>query len=259
MQNIQDILGDEIGRGAFGTVYMIQNDQSRCVKVSNKKNTSCRQWSNEYRKIQNILDKVNNVPVYKNLHNVCILQPINFIESDDVCYMVMPRIFRPEGKQFIKPTIQAQFGVKTCSLLSKGRGEFIGLREIEHYIENSIGKHVRIREQMEILVYELGIMMGLIHHHARNNGNDIELLLGKELGSKQIKVYIADFDLTEDIEQIDDQTIKDLTWSLDAMPYFPRRSVDEHLFTLFYNGYLQTSLLAGVSKELVDRIFEEYD
>ena len=87
-------LGEEIGRGGFGTVYELKGDKSKAVKVSNKNSgMNCRKWSDEFAKINDICMK--KMP---KLKHVAILQPDEFTEKDGLCYMILPRIFRHDCK-----------------------------------------------------------------------------------------------------------------------------------------------------------------
>ena len=245
---MNDILGNEIGRGGFGIVYMMKTDDAKCVKTSTKK-SSCRQWSNEYQKIMQIFNKIESHSAFHSIKNVRIIKPIEFKETNDICYMTMPRVFRPEGKDFMKPTIQALLGVKSSRVVYKGRGENIGLEQIREYISS---------EELDKMSHELGILMGLIHFVAKNDAYDIELYLGKESNSKKCRLYIADFDLSENIISYDKETIERIAWSLDAVPYFPKPNVDIHLFSKFEKAYRHIAIMSGISKEIVDMIFEQY-
>ena len=246
---LADIIGKEIGRGGFGIVYETKNDPTTCIKISNKmdfnKNT-CRQWSNEYEKINQFINIIEKHPAFKRLKMVRIVKPRQFIETEQLCYMTMPRIYRPEGKSSA-PTIQAQLGVTTCKLVHKGRGEFIGLEEIKQYVSN---------EDLEIASRELGIIMALIHFVGKNDAYDIEVFLGKEANTKKVRFYIADFDLSSTVPDVlDEESIRRIAWSMDAVPYFPRPSVDPHLFQLFINGY-KTILENEI---LISKMFEGYE
>lgn len=244
------LLGDEIGRGGFGTVHIHKKDPSLCIKVSNKSSnnsTSCRQWSNEYKKITSFVDNIQDLPSYKGLKLVKVIKPIEFTDTNQQCYMVLPRVFRPEGKASNNlPTIQAQFGFPSVRMVHKGRGEFIGLNEIKEYMS---------KEDIEIASKELGIIMGLIHFVGKNDAYDVELFLGKEYRGKKSKLFLADFDLSETIKQYDAETIHRMAWSLDAVPYFPRESVDPKLFELFKQGYTRVS----PDEKVVEKILEDYE
>jgi len=249
------LLGDEIGRGGFGIVYAHHEDKSLCVKVSNKeKNTmSCRQWSNEYKKIESVMKMIGNMKEYKGLKMVRVLAAKEFKETSSSCYMVMPRIYRPTGGggSDAGVTIQAQCGWPSGRMVHKGRGEYIGVHEILEVVS---------KEDFELACYELGIVMGLIHFHGRNDAYDVELFLGREFGGRKARFYIADFDLSERVGDLEDPTVLDrLTWSFDAVPYFPRASCDKAMFQRFKEGYLKMALNAGVGAHVVEQIFEEYD
>lgn len=246
---MNNLLGDEIGRGGFGIVYIKKDDPSLCIKVSNKnkeKNQSCRQWSNEFKKIKDFMTKIIDHSSYKKLDMVRVVNPIDFIDTNDSCYVILPRIFRPEGRDDKQPTIQAQIGWKSVRIVHKGRGEFIGLKEILEYIS---------KEDLHKACFELGVMMALIHHVGKNDAYDVELYLGKEANSKKCRFYIADFDLSDKIIEYNTETIERITWSMDAIPYFPKASCDSQLFELFRKGY-DTIETTGT---LSDKIFEEYD
>jgi len=245
---MDQLLGAEIGRGGFGTVYVKKDDASKCIKVSHKSrnhSNSCRKWSNEYQKIIDFMKMIEKHSAYKKLDMVRVVVPTEFVNTDELCYMVLPRIFRPEGRDSKLPTIQAQLGWGSVRVVHKGRGEFIGRKEVMEYVDD---------KDLKQACYELGVMMALIHHIGKNDAYDVELYLGKEAGSKKCRFYLADFDLSEKVVEYDPETIKRMTWSLDAVPYFPKASVDEETYALFKKGYDTIA-----SHDVSDAVFEEYD
>lgn len=250
-KSMDSILGQEIGRGGFGIVYTHKSNSNLCVKVSNKVkgNQSCRQWSNEYKKINSFFDKIQDLDLYKKLKLAKVLKPTEFVESSEQCYMIMPRVFRPEGKDVIKPTIQAQLGCPSCEMVHKGRGEFIGLEQIEKIID---------AKDLDIVSYELGVLMGLIHFVGKNDAYDVELYMGKDGNSRKCRFYLADFDLSEEYKTLSPPIIQRLTWSLDAVPYFPTDDSNPELFKKFKQGYLESAQLANISDDIVEQIFENY-
>jgi len=254
---MENLLGTELGRGGYGTVYIKKDDDSLCIKVSNKKGNTCRQWSNEYKKIIKFTEKLENNSIFKKIKLVKIVKPIEFIESDDQCYMILPRIFRHEGKHIIKPTIQALFGQKSSDIVMKGRGELLGLKEIKNIVDNN--------NDIEDMVRELGTIMALMHFVGKNDAYDVELFLGKEANSKKCRLYLADFDLSEEIKNYNDETIKRITWSMDAVPYFPTEDSDEELFKIFKDAYksvvqniIDTKTNSLINIDIVEQIFENY-
>ena len=69
--------------------------------MSNKQNDRnyCRQWSDEYKKIKTLLTALETDKCYTALDTVRIVKPLEFIESDTLCYMKMVRIFRLKSNE----------------------------------------------------------------------------------------------------------------------------------------------------------------
>ncbi len=250
-----DIFGRVIGSGGHGTVYSIKGNNKQVIKVSNKNNT-CREWSDEYKKINDFMKRIENLPEYKALKFVDVVRPIDFIslEDDSHCYMSMPYIWRPDNNLEL-PTQQALLGNPSVQMTDKKRGEFIGLNQIKEILNNN-------NKQLKTSVFELGKLISLIHHKGKNDAWDLEVFIGRAGGEDPIKFWIADFDLSNDISDIDendiinnDEIIERLYWSLDAIAYFPKDFVDLKLFKVFVKGYLS---IIPDKPELVKKIFQNY-
>jgi hypothetical protein len=157
--------------------------------------------------------RVEDISEYKKLNFVKIIKPTEFIESPTLCYMKMPRIFRPtfgnDDKKNEFVTVQPQLGHKNVSIIHRGRGQFIGLKQIKEIFED---------DDLEQACYELGVMIGLIHYIGKNNALDTELFLGKEYRSRKYRFYVADFDLTSEITEFNDKTTYELKSSLSDIP-----------------------------------------
>ena len=253
-------LGNIVGRGGYGIVYTLLNRSDIVVKVSSQTN-SCRQWSNEYEKIVAAFTSMKAHPLYQSLTTVKMIDVKMFTQEDRTCFMVMERVFRPvygdcNPKTFNKdsPTLQAQFGVEDSDLIHKGRGQFIGLRQIKGYLESC---PMYQNATVETICHELGIFIGLLHFIAKNDGYDIEVFLGREYVEPRLKVFIADFDLSEPITQYDKATISRMTFCLDAVPYFPSKD-NPDLFDRFANAYRSVAKSAGFL-QVADIVLENYD
>jgi len=99
--------------------------------------------------------------------------------------------------------------------------------------------------------------MGLIHFVGKNDAYDLEVFLGKEYKSKLSRFYIADFDLSENIEKYDDNTIERIIWSLNAVEYFPKNN-NKIFLDLFITGYSFIAIMAGISDDILMKIIKEY-
>lgn len=260
MESRHFMLDKVIGKGGFGSVYTLSDRPDLVVKIS-LINNSCRTWSNEYDKIVDVRDKIIDSPFYSLLKSVKLIDVKLFFQEDNTCYMVMERVYRPiygdcnpETYNTDSPTLQAQFGVLDVSLVHKGRGEFIGLKQILEYLDScpQYGS-----DTLENLSKELGIMMGLMHFIAKNNGIDVEVFLGRRYSDDKLRLFIADFDLTNTFDEYDKDTISNLVWSLSAFPYFPSKET-EVLFEYFSLGYKSVADSVGLL-HVAEAILEEYD
>lgn len=255
-------LGKEIGHGGFGVVYEDLTDPGTCIKVSSK-NSNCRKWSNEYKKIVDMISQINKTtgfgsPALSGLKHARIVRPSKFVDSssnarDGKCYMYMPRIYRPDGAE--GPTIQAQLGVKTANLTHKGRGHFVGLKEIADFAGGK--ERDKLRKWLKRVSYELGKLMALIHYVGRNDAVDIEVYMGKLHRGRTPKFFVADFDMSESIVEYSDEVVGRLVWSLEAVPYFPIADIDSELYDSFSEGYLRVASKAG-RRDIAERVLEDY-
>ena len=240
---------DKIGSGGFGTVYGIPGDANLCVKVSNKQMTgdpsTCRRWRNEYDLICQFMKRITTEWQF-----VRIVNPISFVESDTLCHMVMPRVYRPDHKP--GPTIQALLGESTYNLVDENRGEILGLAEILSLVNKA--------SFVAKACLELGSAMATIHFVGRNNALDVELFLGCEAQDEDnmLRFYLADFDQSSNIDDFDDDVVFDLVESLSAVLYFPRKSVDPVLYALFAEGYLHVANQNGFI-EIAQQVLDEYN
>jgi len=67
--SIREYLGSEIGRGGYGTIYMYKDNNSLCIKKTNK-NNSCRVWSDEYNKMKKLIKNIGS----KNLDSLILVK-----------------------------------------------------------------------------------------------------------------------------------------------------------------------------------------
>jgi hypothetical protein len=187
--------------------------------------------------------------------------------EDRHCYMFMPRIYRPDGRDEVYPhTVQAFLGSKNQDLLSKDRGQQLGLKQLKEMASlrsnsNSNSSSTSNKEQtarffMKV-AYELGKIMALIHYFAKHDAHDVELYMGKLYRGRRPRFFLADFDQSESIVEYDDEVIGRLVWSLDAVPYFPRPEVDKALYDRFRTGYLRVAKLAKMH-DVAKKVLEEY-
>jgi hypothetical protein len=158
--------------------------------------------------------------------------------------MTIPYINHPDD---VDSTLHPLLGENSVQYKYKGRGVFKGLKEIQ----NDYNIPLKIVEK---IVYELGVLMGLIHFKGCNDAYDIEIFLGYIDTPNKLKFYVADFDLSERIQKFDDSTIDRMAWSLESMPYFPTKYSNLKLFNQFKNGYSS----ATRNKIIVEKIFEKY-
>ena len=248
-----ELLGPKLGGGMFGSVFVDDTDPNLCIKMTKNKDNDCKRWSSEYHTIKKIEESIKDKEPYKKLKLVRLMIPTVFKDDSSLwslCYMKMPRIYRPLlkddpiSKEFT--TLQVQLGSGNLNLKSPklNQGEYIGLTHIRKYMDEL---------DLENACFELGVTMGLIHFVGRQNALDIEVFLGREYRSNQVRFYIADFDTSTEIKQFDEKAIQEMVASLADKPYFPKKISDEKLFYLFYQGYASI-----VPRPIVEKIFSYY-
>lgn len=236
-------LGKEIGRGGYGIVYECDENNSTCIKKSFKM-SDCRVWSNEYQKMKDLETNLGNKV---NVGRVHLIIPTNFYESDNECFMEMPRIYNPIGFKTLHPLL----GDNDCNYTNKNRGVFKGLKQLKIELELT-------DKLLEQISYDLGVMMGNIHFIGKNNAYDVEVYLGcKNVCSTsetyKLGLYIADFDLSEHIKTYDNETIYRMIWSMDAVPYFP---TEGKMLENFKSGY---TIAAGKKyKDIAELVLARY-
>lgn len=233
--HIGNNLGKEIGRGGYGIVYECKTNPNICIKKSRKK-TNCRVWSNEFAKIKSIAKSV------KSLEFVKLIVPTKFEESDDECFMEMPRIHNPLGKD---QTLHPLLGEVDYNHTDKKRGIFMGMKQLQEQFDFS-------ERFLKQIARELGIMMSNIHFKGKNDAYDVEIYLGSDY-----KFYLADFDLSEEIVTFDPETINRMVWSLDAVQYFPTIDCCPDLYKIFKDGYFQN--LTTEQKVVATLVFDLYN
>lgn len=245
-----------LGQGGHGIIYSMKGNLDLCIKESNKQKVDVtRQWRNEFDTIKTMIKKITQNNLCETLSTkdyVRICTPVQFIETTAQCYMLIPRIFRPDNiKSNI--TIQTCLGTDSDDRIIEGRGQIVGLEQVKEYFsEKDLTEAVR----------DIGSVIAAIQYIAKNDAYDIELVIGHEHSDElnadgviKNRFYIIDFDLTSIYEEPNFKRLADI---LEFVPYFPTRSETnkemQHLFETFRDGY---QLIAG--QEFTDKVFEYYD
>ncbi len=237
----------ELGRGGAGIVYRHEPNLKSVFKVSKVK-TACRQWGKEFGILQLAQETlIQTVPDFeKKFETVTINFPLDYVsqEKNDRCVIELPGIFHPEKENFM---IHPQFGVDDLDYHQKTRGHFLGIKQLKNkYLPDKL---------IEKYVFELGKVLSYLHFGAKNDGYDLEILLGTTYEDPTLKLFIVDFDLTENIDEYSKKTIKRMVWALDAVPYFPES--DNALFIPFKKGYLEIANDLGLL-EIAEKVLNEY-
>jgi hypothetical protein len=218
-----------IGSGAQGLVYFDKNQKNVVFKVSDSRNV-CRDWLKE----ANIYDIFKKYDVDEKL---CKFMKMNqYATFNNKCYLELLKVNNPLDID-ADYTIQPCFGIDSMESFQnehdentahRKRGLFLGIKEL---IVNGFFTEESIKEY----IAQLGVIIARLHYQVNNDGFDIELFLDKT-GDK-ITVYIADFDLSNFYETINDEIIKKMVACLDSVPYFPTPDQPE-LFAIFSDNYI---------------------
>lgn len=81
-ENTKYTLGQKIGEGSFGKIYMCKNDYSLCIKVISKHN------SEGYISTRNILNVYNEIKILEYINHENILKFVSSIENKESIYIV---------------------------------------------------------------------------------------------------------------------------------------------------------------------------
>lgn len=243
--NLDINLLKEIGRGGFGTVYLDNSQSDVVFKISQKANI-CREWKSE----SIIYNKLNEQNIDEKL---CKLIKMNdYKVNSESCIMELTRAKNPIDIN-LNYTIQPQFGMDNLNYYNKGRGLFLGIKEL---IDSCIFTNENIKEYIK----ELALIISKLHYKIKNDGYDLELFLSRENNllddTKHIVIYIGDFDLSKFITDYDKKTIERLEWSLSAVPYFPTKDQSE-LFDIFITNYISEADNYGL-KDIAIKVMELY-
>ena len=209
----------EIGRGGGGIVY-VDNTQPEFVFKISKKGNVCRTWNNE----KNIYDELSIYDL--DTVNCEFIKMFSFENNGESCFLELSRVFNPLNKD-ANYTIHPQFGKPSFNVNYKGRGLFLGIKELLEY-------NIFTPDNLNEYIKDLAIAISNLHYIGKNDGYDIEVFVGSEKNKN--KLFIGDFDLSEMIQEYNDYTIDRLVWCLYAVPYFPRRK--NELLDVFSDNYI---------------------
>jgi hypothetical protein len=219
----------EIGRGGGGIVYVDNSQPNIVFKVSKKENI-CRTWNNE----KNIYDKLGRHQMDTDLCK--FIKMLSFENNGNSCFLELSRVFNPIDTA-APYAIHPQFGKTSINIARKGRGLFLGIKEL---IENGIFTEESITDYVK----DLAISISRLHYIGQNDGFDIEVFVGVEPDATRSSrnrcplctptLFIGDFDLSEMIVEYNDYTIGRMVWCLYTVPYFPRKGVLLDVFSKYY-------------------------
>lgn len=230
----------EIGRGGGGIVYVDKSQPDIVFKISKKENI-CRTWNNE----KNIYDKLGRHQMDTDLCK--FIKMLSFENNGNSCFLELSRVFNPIDTAATY-TIHPQFGKTSINIAYKGRGQFLGIKEL---VENGIFTEESITDYVK----DLAISISRLHYIGQNDGFDIEVFVGAETnaptGSKPT-LFIGDFDLSEMIVEYNDYTIGRMVWCLYTVPYFPRKGA---LLDVFSKYYIES---ATGHEEIAAQVIEKY-
>ena len=232
----------EIGRGGNGIVYKDNTLDKVVFKISENTNT-CRNWDSEYGLYKQI-NKLNiNYPLCK------VIKMLDYyIRNNEYCILELERVINPINNN-LNYTIQPQFGYNNLNYKDKNRGLFLGINELYE-------KKIFTPENIKIYCHDLGGIMAKLHYLVKNDCYDIEVFVGRE--DYKIILYIGDFDLSKMIINYDNETVKRIIWSLDAVPYFPTPSEQKILYDIFKNEYLNVAILNGYI-DIAKYVLKQYE
>ncbi len=230
----------QIGFGGSGIVYFDPSQPTSVFKTTSQKET-CSTWKKESK----IYEKFNEYDIDNRFCKLLKMKEYKIV--DDKCYMELTRAVNPENER-ADYTIHPFFGVDSLDNTHKGRGHFLGIKEL-------IKKNYFTQENIEDYVEHLAIIMAKLHYLVQNDGYDLELFLSRE--GDNIVIYLADFDLSQFMTKYNNEDINRMEWSLSAVPYFPTRDQSE-LYEIFTTNYLKEAKIHN-KEDIAIKVLEKYE
>ena len=166
----------EIGRGAYGIVYIDMTQPDSVFKIS--MDGKCKDWMNEI-EIYNILNR-NNIDT-----ELCkIIKMKDYVNDGKICCIEFTRVINPKGME-LTYTIQPLFQEENYDFKHETRGLFLGVNQL-------ISENIFTKDNIQEYIKQLAILMARLHYRLKNDTSDIELFVAKE--NDKIIIYVGDFD-----------------------------------------------------------------
>ncbi len=235
----------ELGRGKSGIVYSSKICKTVALKLSTEE--FCTIFKDQFDKQIQISNCFSNATKYTDKYfskRVCILRPRDFIFYESgKCSFKMRRIFQfEEFKE--KPLVQAYLDQNNIYREIKGRGTYLGIKQLMQLLENYSSADINIittNQKIESLISDLGTAMGILNTVCGLTNQDIEIVIGRPTStSKNYKMYIIDFDevLPHNFD------VSKVIWGYEAEPYYPVFN-DSPFSNLFWKNYNRVARLTN--------------
>lgn len=237
----------QIGKGGYGTVYVRDDDPSYVMKQSVRRET-CRQWNVENHKLSVVKSFLSEVHGADELARIVFHDAYHVDQSHESCSAIMLRVRNGKDPEVDQP-LHAKYQHESLDVLEK-YGYDAGLQQLD-----KLGV-VDIR-----YIKSLARLFARLHYVAQNNGWDTEVLAGTTYDDPKIRLYVIDFDMTEDLRQCEDMDkYAESCFHTLVTGYFPKPG--SWGYTEFKDAYIRTAEQhdrGDLALDVINRVEEFHD
>jgi hypothetical protein len=221
----------KIANGAYGAVYYHRDPvfAGYVLKQSIKENT-CREWNVEYQKLTAVRQRLQ-----QHLPGMLLDEYVSIVFHEEYwmnktaqrnsCNTLMRRVYNHVLPESALP-IHAKFQIESLNHKDASRGFDVGSKQLK----DKLGV-------MPYHVHHLGRLIAAIHFVGMNDAWDTEVLVGKTKDAVVWKLFVIDFDLTNELnDQMKPGDIVSRLGQSLTQSYYPKPGM--RWYDEFKGGYL---------------------
>ncbi|MCF7899563.1 hypothetical protein K9L05_02850, partial [Candidatus Babeliales bacterium] len=197
-----------IGRGGYGEIYASDQDGKENIVLKVSRNTrQCQNYKLEFDNQLQIYEKYKSFEHPQGFEDrATFLRPFAYQETEEdgkYCFYAMERLYPLTGTLLYQIYLGEKSWDQKFGDEHFVRGHYLGYNQIEKIV-NEFQRLSPDRSNFELLCYDLGRLIAIMHLGAEFDGKDTEYVLAKrskdEVGNW--KLVVIDFDMTRSIHNL---------------------------------------------------------